>query len=218
MKRWRGWQHYRKSIDWRVLPLVALTVVAAATSYGYHRILLAQRDWIEHTYQVMSALEMTLQLVTDAETGQRGYILTGDKTYLEPYSRAVKQVHVLPDRIRNLVTDSRVQLVRVDELEHVLNDKLEELARTLRIKEEKGSDLARENILRNDGRETMDKIRTLIAQMRQAEAELLVQRTNRASRTERMMLAVTIALTILSIAARIALYFLRERVTGMTRS
>jgi CHASE3 domain sensor protein len=180
--------------------------------------LLAQRDWIEHTYQVMSTLEMTLQLVTDAETGQRGYILTGDKTYLEPYSRAVKQVHVLPDRIRNLVTDSRVQLVRVDELEHVLDAKLEELARTLRIKEEKGSDLARENILRNDGRESMDKIRTLIAQMRQAEAELLVQRTNRASRTERMMLAVTIALTILSIAARIALYFLRERVTGMTRS
>lgn len=57
------------AVDWRIVPVVALVVVATATSYGYHRLLLAQRDLIEHTYEVMSTLEASLQQVTDAETG-----------------------------------------------------------------------------------------------------------------------------------------------------
>jgi CHASE3 domain sensor protein len=57
------------AVDWRIVPVVALVVVATATSYGYHRLLLAQRDLIEHTYEVISTLEAILQQVTDAETG-----------------------------------------------------------------------------------------------------------------------------------------------------
>ncbi|MGF6764741.1 CHASE3 domain sensor protein [Paraburkholderia sp. GAS33] len=58
-----------RAVDWRIVPVLALVVVATATSYGYHRLLLAQRDLIEHTYEVMSTLEAILQQVTDAETG-----------------------------------------------------------------------------------------------------------------------------------------------------
>ncbi|MGF6533716.1 CHASE3 domain sensor protein [Paraburkholderia sp. GAS206C] len=58
-----------RAVDWRLVPVLALVVVATATSYGYHRLLLAQRDLIEHTYEVISTLEAILQQVTDAETG-----------------------------------------------------------------------------------------------------------------------------------------------------
>ena len=58
-----------RAVDWRSVPVLALVVVATATSYGYHRLLLAQRDLIEHTYEVISTLEAILQQVTDAETG-----------------------------------------------------------------------------------------------------------------------------------------------------
>jgi CHASE3 domain sensor protein len=58
-----------RAVDWRIVPVLALVVVATATSYGYHRLLLAQRDLIEHTYEVISTLEAILQQVTDAETG-----------------------------------------------------------------------------------------------------------------------------------------------------
>ena len=58
-----------RAVDWRTVPVLALVVIATATSHGYHRLLLAQRDLIEHTYEVISTLEAILQQVTDAETG-----------------------------------------------------------------------------------------------------------------------------------------------------
>jgi hypothetical protein len=48
-----------RAVDWRIVPV----------SYGYHRLLFARRDLIEHTYEVISTLEAILQQVTDAETG-----------------------------------------------------------------------------------------------------------------------------------------------------
>jgi CHASE3 domain sensor protein len=64
-------------------------------------------------------------------------------------------------------------------------------------------------ILSDVGLERMDRIRMLIAQMRQSETELLIERTDRATRTERAMLVVTISLAMLSIAARLGLHFVR---------
>ncbi|SAK87870.1 sensory box histidine kinase [Caballeronia pedi] len=207
MKRARERWRIRESFDWRVVPLMALVIVAAATSYGYHRILLAQRDWIEHTYPVMSTLETTLQLVTDAETGQRGYILTVNETYLRPYLQAIGEVRAQPAKLRKLVHDSPAQLARVDALDLALTDKLAELARTLSVLREQGTAQARAMILSDVGLERMDRIRMLIAQMRQSETELLIERTDRASRTERAMLIVTISLAMVSIAARLGLGF-----------
>ncbi|BCQ26201.1 CHASE3 domain-containing protein [Caballeronia sp. NK8] len=207
MKRERGRWRIRESFDWRVVPLTALVIVAAATSYGYHRILLAQRDWIEHTYQVMSTLETTLQLMTDAETGQRGYILTVNEAYLRPYLQAIDDVRVQPAKLRTLVRDSPAQLARVDALDLALTDKLSELARTLSVVREQGTAQARAMILSDVGLERMNRIRMLIAQMRPSETGLLIERTDRASRTERAMLVVTISLAMLSIAARLGLRF-----------
>jgi CHASE3 domain sensor protein len=203
LKSWRR-------IDWRVLPLIALIIAGASTSYGYHRILLAQRDWIEHTYQVMSALETTLQLITDAETGQRGYILTNNKTYLQPYRQAIVAIHAEAAKLPKLVQDSPIQLARANALETAINDKLSELSGTIELLEKQGIEQARASVLSDVGRERMDRIRVLIAQMRQAEGELLIARTDRATRTEHAMLAVTIGLSLLSIAARVGLSLVRS--------
>jgi hypothetical protein len=62
-----------RAVDWRNVPLLALVVIATATSYGNHRLLLAQRDLIEHTYEIIWTLEASLQQVTDAETVQHGH-------------------------------------------------------------------------------------------------------------------------------------------------
>ena len=55
-------------------------------------ILVEAAHWREHTYEVLNSLDETVGQLSDAETGQRGYLLTGDETYLEPYRAAIKTV------------------------------------------------------------------------------------------------------------------------------
>jgi CHASE3 domain sensor protein len=192
--------------DWRPVPLLVLVILAASVSVAYHRLLLAQRDLIEHTYQVISLLETTLQRITDAETGQRGCILTGDQSYLAPYRQARSEIPTLPAQLRELVKDSTPQLQRVRSLEEALTAKMTELEATLQRSDQGGIDSVKPLITSNAGRDQMDLIRSIITEMRRAETDLLVQRTLQAKRTERHMLLVTFACALASFAARFVLY------------
>jgi CHASE3 domain sensor protein len=204
------WKRRLRAVDWRIVPVLALVVIATATSYGYHRLLLAERDLVEHTYEVISTLEAILQQVTDAETGQRGFILTGDDTYLKPYHQSLVNIRLLPVRLSNLVRDNLAQLARTVELDAAVQAKLEELAGTIETRKRQGSEIARSLVSSNIGRDRMEKVRAVVAEMRHAEAELLLQRTAQAARTERSMLIVTIALALLSLGSRIGLYWVSK--------
>lgn len=189
----------------RSAPFVALLVVAGVLSFRYHQLLLSQRASIEHTYQVLTTLESTLVHAIDAETGQRGFIITGDDRYLEPYDRALAQIGPLANRLRALVSDSAVQQRRVDRLEYAVALKLAELHETVQARRNQGLDAARALVLRDEGKRTMDEVRAVVAEMRVAESELLEQRNAQAHATERWLLAITLACTALSVLARVGL-------------
>ncbi|WP_295529570.1 CHASE3 domain-containing protein [uncultured Pseudacidovorax sp.] len=189
----------------RSAPFVALLVVAGILSFRYHQLLLSQRASIEHTYQVLTTLESTLVHAIDAETGQRGFIITGDDRYLEPYDRALAQIGPLANRLRALVSDSAVQQRRVDRLEYAVALKLAELHETVQARRNQGLDGARALVLRDEGKRTMDEVRAVVAEMRVAESELLDRRNAQAHATERWLLAITLACTALSVLARLGL-------------
>lgn len=189
----------------RSAPFVALLVVAGVLSFRYHQLLLSQRASIEHTYQVLTTLESTLVHAIDAETGQRGFIITGDDRYLEPYDRALAQIGPLANRLRALVSDSAVQQRRVDRLEYAVALKLAELHETVQARRNQGLDAARALVLRDEGKRTMDEVRAVVAEMRVAESELLDRRNAQAHATERWLLAITLACTALSVLARLGL-------------
>lgn len=189
----------------RSAPFVALLVVAGILSFRYHQLLLSQRASIEHTYQVLTTLESTLVYAIDAETGQRGFIITGEDRYLEPYDRALAQIGPLANRLRALVSDSAVQQRRVDRLEYAVALKLAELHETVQARRNQGLDAARALVLRDEGKRTMDEVRAVVAEMRVAESELLDQRNAQAHATERWLLAITLACTALSVLARLGL-------------
>lgn len=189
----------------RSAPFVSLLVVAGILSFRYHQLLLSQRASIEHTYQVLTTLESTLVYAIDAETGQRGFIITGEDRYLEPYDRALAQIGPLANRLRALVSDSAVQQRRVDRLEYAVALKLAELHETVQARRNQGLEAARALVLRDEGKRTMDEVRAVVAEMRVAESELLDQRNAQAHATERWLLAITLACTALSVLARLGL-------------
>ncbi len=73
--------------------VVALLIFNAATSYRNTIKLIENEHWVSHTHQVLTELEATLSTLKDAETGQRGYLLTGEERYLEPYNSAIARIN-----------------------------------------------------------------------------------------------------------------------------
>jgi signal transduction histidine kinase len=105
-------------------------------------------------------LQTVLRQLIDAETSQRGYVLTGRKEYLEPYERAVGGVAVA---VRSLASyyegDAAVQPL-IERLSRQVDEKLSEVATTIKMFDEGRPDAWRELMLSNIGKEKMDEIRS----------------------------------------------------------
>jgi signal transduction histidine kinase len=88
--------------------------------------------WVEHTQMVLTALAAYTRQIVDAETGQRGYLLTAKEEYLIPYNKALDQNKIRLEGLKTLITDKGEQQT-LQNLDRILNDKLDELANTVNL-------------------------------------------------------------------------------------
>jgi PAS domain S-box-containing protein len=172
----------------------------------------SNQGWVEHTQQVQLELAEFESLLKDAETGQRGYLYTGDPRYLEPYNNAVVQGYPHVTRLAELTADNSRQQERVARLRTLKEQKLDELAETLRAFDEGNKELARSIMLSGRGKATMDEIRALTAEMRREESSLESARLEAVSSSTRSLMRTLYLATALAIAGLVllALYILRE--------
>src|SRR3546814_646937 len=113
----------------------------------------------------------------DAETGERGYVLTGRDPYLTPYQDAAAAVQAEMGRLNALTAGNPQHQARLQALRPLVKAKLEELAEVIRVRREKGSEAAVELIESGEGRRTMSDIRTLLDRMEGQGNDLLEQRS-----------------------------------------
>src|SRR4051812_33643823 len=85
--------------------LVAVGLLASWSTY----LLTDANHWVTHTQDVLVNLETLLSLMKDAETGQRGYIITGEEPYLDPYTNAVENIEPMVKSLRSLTADNLEQ-------------------------------------------------------------------------------------------------------------
>ena len=132
---------------------------------------------ISSAQETITQLETLLSSLKDAETAQRGYLLTGAERYLEPYTDARAAIPGEIARLRSLIIDA-AQTQRLDSLEQLAQVKLAELAETVETR--RGGDVARALALvtSDRGKTLMDRLRTLTAEMEAEERTILVQRQN----------------------------------------
>jgi PAS domain S-box-containing protein len=131
----------------------------------------------KHTYEVSKTLDEMMVRLVDAETGQRGYLLTGDETYLAPYRAAIKNIDQATSHLKDLTSDNPNQQKRIQAMEPIIKKKLAELERTIDLRREKSSIVANQVVLAGSGKGWMDEIRALASEMANAESELLRLRT-----------------------------------------
>ena len=135
---------------------------------------------VDHSHQVRTSLALLLSEMKDAETGQRGYLLTGSDSYLEPYEGALRTVKGTLGELRNLTQDNPHQQHRLDQLGSMIDGKFAELKETIDLRRGPGLEAALKVVLNNSGKSIMDQIRNLAADADQEEIDLLKQRAESA--------------------------------------
>ncbi|MDQ6733555.1 MAG: CHASE3 domain-containing protein [Nitrospirota bacterium] len=193
------------------IPFLLALMIGSYLSHRYNSILRDNRDLVVHTYQVIATIDDLFIVIEDAETGQRGFIITGEPAYLEPYQAALQTVPRSLAALRVLVADSPKQIEQVAALEVALDRKLDELGATIALRHSEGFEAARSSIIANDGKIVMDAIRRIVAQMSATERALLEARTARVSVDERNIIIVAILGGALSIVTRLFIAFLLSR-------
>lgn len=200
--------------------ILAMLVVNAAITKRRLNEQVATGLWVVHTHQVELKLSETLALLTDAETGQRGYLYTGEDRYLAPYQLAVQQIQLEFDGLARLTMDNPRQQAAIAELRLLAQKKLDELARTIALHRSGKLDQARKLVLSDSGLRTMDRVRALIATMREEEDRLELERESSYRSSVRQTSASIYVMTALAALGLVLLaYFilreinLRERYT-----
>ena len=145
-------------------------------SYRATRVIIENERMVTHTYKVIGELDATLSNLVDAETGQRGFLITGVDTYLEPYNEAIATVDDHLKSIRDLTADNPNQQRLISILEPSVNERLSIIAESLRLRRQDGFEAAKNIILTNKGKVAMETIRSVIADMKGEEENLLHQR------------------------------------------
>ncbi len=180
---------------------VAMQLVVGVVAYRSSDALIDNSRRVIHTHEVLEDLARVISLLKDAETGQRGYLLTGRDAYLEPYEASLGAIPRTLDELRTLTSDNLSHQTRLAQASALVDTKLAELKRTIDLRRIQGLDAALQVVLTNEGKKAMDDLRDVVAGMDQVERTLLKER-NEAAESAAGAAKVTI-----SVGALLALVF-----------
>ncbi len=152
-----------------------LLILSSLASYISINHLIKNAELVSHSNEIMNGLDNAISTLKDAETGQRGYLLTGNRVFLEPYTGAKEKVTDLYTDIKNKTSDNAFHQRKIDELKDILDTRLNIIEKTIKVKEN-GATVSESYLL--DGKVYMDKVRLIIKEMQAEEKRLLAERTS----------------------------------------
>ena len=140
------------------LAVLAVALVVFINEASYNNTVQSVSD-MERAQSTRSALNELMQSMLDAETGQRGYLLTGNKVYLEPYYDTLKTINHQLDQLRITFTPFEVQLSEFGVMSRHISRKLAEMDLTVKMRDAGQEDAWRFVLTTDVGKEQMDGIR-----------------------------------------------------------
>jgi len=151
-----------------------LLIISSVASYMSIVGLVDSSKWVDHTNKVIIQTENVISFLKDAETGQRGYLLTGKTPYLGPYVNAQGKALQALDSVRAMTMDNVDQTKTCDDLKGVITKRIGVLQRAIDLKQDKG---IIDTALLDMGMNYMDSVRGIINILERRENGLLAQRT-----------------------------------------
>lgn len=168
---------------------------------------------VTHTLSVERAVQSLVSSLVDAETGQRGFLLTRREAYLQPYEAGRARVGQQVNDLRMLTADNPAQQQRLDELQPLIRERLALLDETIALARRGEHDAALQLVNSDRGKNTMDKVRGLLRVMDDEEHRLLWLRQQQATKQAGRNTVLLVALLIASIACGGAVLYLLHRLS-----
>ncbi len=197
------------------LGLLALLVAGAAAFYNVRESAeRAQR--VDESYEVRLQLLLLLSAHQDMETSHRGYAITGDGTFLEPYEQGFELADRAIGQVTAMVRDNPVQAVRLRELETLHRQRIEQSQRIVAVRQQRGAEAARRLIESGEGKRVMDGLRAIIGRMDDEESRLLAgrkveERAGMARLNWTLLASMVFALLVVAVGGRVIQSDFRRR-------
>jgi PAS domain S-box-containing protein len=189
--------------------LVATTLLVASILFTYLVGLAAIQSnrKVSAARTVLQRLDQLISTLRDAETAQRGYLLTGDEQFLTPYRGALAQVDVQEASIRSLASSGELPPSPIETLLRLTREKRTELEQSVQIRRDSALEPALALVRAGEGKATLEKIRAVVAQMaaiQQLRLDHAVRRAEvaDASRTSVFLLTIVFNIAFLAWAYR----------------
>ncbi|HTC43851.1 MAG TPA: response regulator [Steroidobacteraceae bacterium] len=173
-----------------IAAILAVLLMAGVSYQAQNRSTVAATA-VTQGVELIVQIQNVLSSIKDTETGQRGYLLTGDEAYLEPFTSGRAALDGELERLRSLTAGNPDQQQRLDRLRGLVGTKLDELLSTITLKRAGKSEQALAVVNTDRGKLLMDQIRTVVGEMQDAGRAQLAQRQQEWQRTAALSTRIT---------------------------
>lgn len=204
----------KKIIFFFFLAASALLSVLVIFYYNAQKVK-STNDLVEHTQEVLRKSDNVFLDVLNIETGSRGYSLTGNENYLEPFNNAVITINSNIEKLALLTKDNLNQQSRIDSLKKVVEERLIYTKNTIEVRKKNGLNEAEKIVTDGMGKILTDKIRSIIAAINSEEVHLLEQRKkeNEKSNKNSGLIFLALLVFIVTILTLVAILIIRNQKT-----
>ena len=157
-----------------------LVIVAALVWFDFTNSRAAESS-VEHTYQVLNASQLVFSTIQDADSRQRGYLLTGEQQFLDRYRELASAEPAALQRLRNLTQNNAAQQARLADLQRLVNARMIQLEQGISARRSQGMQAGIDAVRAGESAHLMRDIRATLAALEAEEHRLLSQRTHAAA-------------------------------------
>lgn len=197
-----------------VIPLLLIGVPALLSSRSEARVK-ESVGWVTHTFEVQTGVQNLVNSLVDVETGQRGFLLTQKRSYLEPYEAARPRIARQLATLKDLTADNDWQQQRIAQIEPLVTERLSLLDETIALETRGEHDAALELVKSDRGKNVMDKIRSIVRVISEEEQRLLWVRQQQLSKESRGSTLLLRLLVTASALCGLGLFYLLHRLSKL---
>ncbi|WP_414563070.1 MULTISPECIES: response regulator [unclassified Anabaena] len=193
---------------------LAILTMIGLSSYQSTNELVKTSEQEKDTYKVLGQLEeLSFQLI-NAETGQRGYLITEQEGYLEPYNYAVQVLDKTVKELDALLVDNPLQQRRINRLQPLINQRMAVMKAVINIRETQGWEAAQEAVQTDQGKQLMDEIRQIIQEIKTEENSQLQQLSEQTSvAAQRTINSITFSIPLVALVIALIGFWLSRHIS-----